>query len=69
MEKNTTGGVSSKKSWARPKTLVLTAAFVSLLLSVGLWFLGNHDAGIFVGLWVPSICAAGGLVLSGGRHD
>ena len=33
----------------------LVAAFASLLVSVGLWFLVNHEAGAFVGLWVPSI--------------
>ena len=33
----------------------LIAAFASLLVSVGLWFLLNHEAGAFVGLWVPSI--------------
>ncbi len=33
----------------------LIAAFASLLVSVGLWFLLCHDAGAFVGLWVPSI--------------
>jgi hypothetical protein len=25
--------------------------------SVSLWFLVNHDYGVFVGLWVPSILA------------
>ena len=33
----------------------LIAAFASFLVSVGLWFLVNHDYGLFVGLWVPSI--------------
>lgn len=33
----------------------LVAAFASLLVSVGLWFLVDHDAGAYVGLWVPSI--------------
>ena len=33
----------------------LIAAFASLLVSVGLWFLLSHEAGAFVGLWVPSI--------------
>lgn len=43
--------------------LVLGAAFVSFLLSIALWFgvLGpnNRDAGIFVGVWVPSILTLG----------
>ncbi len=42
--------------------LLLTASFVSFLLSVSLWFLVDHDAGVFVGLWVPSILAFGGYV-------
>lgn len=35
----------------------LVAAFASFVVSVGLWFLVEHDYGIFVGLWVPSILA------------
>jgi hypothetical protein len=41
--------------------LILLGAFVSLVLSVSLWFTGHHDQGIFVGLWVPSILALGVL--------
>ena len=33
----------------------LVAAFASFLVSVGLWFLVNHDYGAYVGIWVPSI--------------
>lgn len=40
-------------------TLFLVAAGISFLLSIGLWFSGNRDEGIFVGIWVPSILAAG----------
>ncbi len=43
--------------------LVLGAAFISFLFSVALWFdvvgANQKDAGIFVGLWVPSILALG----------
>ena len=35
----------------------LFAAFASFLGSVGLWFLYDHDYGVFVGIWVPSILA------------
>ena len=45
--------------------LILFGAFVSFVLSVSLWFTGNREEGIFVGLWVPSILALAGL--SGGR--
>jgi hypothetical protein len=53
--------------------IILGAAFLSFLLSVGLWFgvVGDADrqAGIFVGLWVPSILALGALLAprGGGR--
>ena len=43
--------------------LILGAAFLSFLFSISLWFgvFGepNKDAGVFVGLWVPSILSAG----------
>ena len=41
--------------------LILLAAFTSFVLSVGLWFTNQHGQAIFVGLWVPSILALGGL--------
>ena len=40
-------------------TLFLVAAASSFLLSIALWFTDNREEGIFVGLWVPSILAAG----------
>jgi hypothetical protein len=46
--------------------LVLLGAFVSFVLSVSLWFTGQHEHGIFVGLWVPSILAFG--CLAGGSR-
>jgi hypothetical protein len=39
--------------------LFLVAAALSFLLSIGLWFAGSRQEGVFVGLWVPSILAAG----------
>jgi hypothetical protein len=42
-------------------TLFLIAALASFLLSIGLWFTDNREEGVFVGLWVPSILAAGGF--------
>jgi len=48
------------------KLLLLVAAFLSFLLSVGLFFLAEERAqGIFVGLWVPSILSLGALMLVG----
>ena len=39
--------------------LFLVAAAASFVLSVALWFAGSREEGLFVGLWVPSILAAG----------
>lgn len=42
---------------------ILLAALLSFVLSVALWFgtglEQNKDAGLFVGIWVPSILSAG----------
>ncbi len=48
-----------------PKTLFFVAAGLSFLLSIYLWFSGDRERGVFVGLWVPSILSAGTLLLSG----
>jgi len=49
--------------FSKPDYIILGAAFVSFLFSVSLWFgvfgPDNRDAGIFVGLWVPSILGFG----------
>ncbi len=49
--------------FSKPDYIILIAAFISFLFSVSLWFglfgPGNKDAGIFVGLWVPSIIGIG----------
>ncbi len=46
--------------------MILAAAFLSFLFSVSLWFgigvIPNKQAGVFVGLWVPSILAAGNFL-------
>jgi hypothetical protein len=36
---------------------VLAAALVAFSTSIYLWFGGQRDEGLFVGLWVPSILA------------
>jgi hypothetical protein len=48
--------------------LFLIAAFASFLLSIGLWFTDHRDEGVFVGLWVPSILAAGAFWISAVRR-
>ena len=53
----------------QPKALFLTAAGLSFLMSVYLYFTGSYQQGIFVGLWVPSILAAGALLLGRDRRE
>ena len=48
--------------------LFLIAALASFLLSIGLWFTDNREEGVFVGLWVPSILAAGGFWVTAVRQ-
>jgi len=40
----------------------ITAAFFSFLFSVYLWFSGQREEGLFVGIWVPSILSFATLV-------
>ena len=47
--------------------LFLVAAVASFLLSIVLWFTDHQDEGLFVGLWVPSILAAGGFWMAAVR--
>ncbi|MDC0264205.1 hypothetical protein OAL86_03790 [Verrucomicrobia bacterium] len=60
-ENTDTSMLNEKGADQRPMTLskvdtpFLTAAFMSLLASVSLWFLVDQLAGVFVGIWVPSI--------------
>lgn len=46
------------------KLAFLAAGFVSLVLSVTLWFMGYREEGLFVGLWVPAVHSLGALVLA-----
>ena len=62
----------STQSRTRPtamlKIILLGAAFASFLLSVYLYFVADDkSAGIFVGIWVPSIQSLGALLLAGER--
>ena len=53
---------------AMVKLILLAAAFASFLLSVYLYFIADDKtAGIFVGIWVPSIQSLGALLLAGER--
>jgi len=48
-----------------PDHFILAAALVSFPLSVYLWFNGQREAGMFVGIWVPSILAFGAFAKAG----
>ena len=50
--------------WRRDPSiaLILVAALISFVFSVALWFFVDKDAGIFVGIWVPSILSFGNLI-------
>jgi hypothetical protein len=50
---------------ARTKLLFALAATLSFAVSVALWFSGDRERGLFVGLWVPSILCAANLLLAG----
>jgi len=52
------------KASKKAKFLFVAAAGVSFLFSVSLWFSGQQDEGLFVGLWVPSILALGALLFA-----
>ena len=47
--------------------LFLVAALASFLLSIALWFTDNREESVFVGLWVPSVLAAGGFWMTAVR--
>lgn len=51
------------------KLIFFGAAFASFIFSVSLWFGGEKEAGLFVGLWVPAIHSLGTLVLVGERDE
>jgi uncharacterized membrane protein HdeD (DUF308 family) len=46
----------SSKGW------IFVAGVLALALSLYLWFSGSKQAGIFVGLWVPSLWILADLV-------
>lgn len=61
--------VRSLSSFHRAKLAFLAAAFVALVLSVVVWFSGDKEQGLFIGLWVPAIHSLGTLVLTGEGDD
>jgi|FLLY01.1.fsa_nt_gi hypothetical protein len=53
----------------KAKALFMLAAVLSFVLSVSLFFSGSREQGIYVGIWVPSILSAGGLLLGSNGHE
>lgn len=51
------------------KWLFVLAAGLSFLFSVYLWFTGQREEGLFVGLWVPSILSLGALLHAGRSNN
>ena len=49
---------------------IFMAAGLSFMASVYLWFSGDTDAGLYIGIWVPSILALGSYMklTAGGNH-
>jgi len=47
------------KKFSMTDKLMFVASAVSLVFSEALWFNGDQQHAIFVGLWVPSILAFG----------
>ena len=51
--------MSNNNRWVN---FLLAAAGLSFLGSVFCWFLVDHDVGLFIGLWVPSILSLGAVL-------
>jgi len=60
---------SGRSAIATSKAFFFAAAGISFALSVWLWFSGDRERGLFVGIWVPSILSAGALLLAGGNDE
>ena len=46
-----------KKKLSRTDLLMLMLAFMSLIASEFMWYGGDKEGAIFIGIWVPSILA------------
>ena len=53
-----------KKKWIA-KGFIFLAAFLSMIFSIYLFYSGDTQKGVFVGIWVPSILSAGTLLMAG----
>lgn len=43
------------KNLGRVEIIMLLLAFLSLVVSETMWFTGEREGALFIGLWVPSI--------------
>jgi hypothetical protein len=43
------------KNLSKVDIVMLLLAFLSLIVSESMWFSGEQEGAIFIGLWVPSI--------------
>jgi len=67
MEQNSTVQQTGLAHETIARNLILAAAGLSMLLSIGIWFLADDKlAGVFVGTWVPSILALGAFLSASG---
>ncbi len=48
-----------KKFFSKSDYFILSAAIISMLVSIVMWFSGFREEGLFIGIWVPSILAFG----------
>ena len=62
-QENTSQSTEVVPGVSMPKAFFILAAGLSFLMSVYLFFTGDHERGIFVGIWVPSILSLGTLLL------
>jgi len=46
-----------KKKLSKTDVIMLSLAFLSLIFSETMWFRGEKEGALFIGLWVPSILA------------
>ncbi len=61
-------GGESNALFGKQDYLILGAAGISFVFSVLLWFSEQRDAGLFVGLWVPSIIGLGVYIKTSTRR-
>ncbi len=60
--------ISGLDIYAKARMICGAAAFISFLFSIYLWFSGDRQAGIFVGIWVPSILSSSNLIIPSPRR-